>query len=489
VRPEVAESAVTGTGQLPGSGRHDEAVEPGRIELRALRTWIPHAVWHRAGTVRRLLRATVDAGAKAARLAPRLSPTEPDEPPGRTVFDVDARTLMDALEAIGAEPGEAAVAETLLDQLLEHTGARYGALLLRSGSGLRVAAQRADSPELFVSTSDVGTDDGELPLASLRDVLHNHQSHTVRDATVLSDGAASRRRHDAKRLSLLGVPLVSGGTCLGLAYLEDDRGGGAFDVGCRRLVEVLCAQAAKAIVNARLFARIDASRQELSAFNAVLEQRVEERTRALEHNYAALARLERQVAADAERQRLISDLHDGLGSQLLTTMRLLERSELDGQGALLSIRDCVADMRLLLDAAGSDANDLLAVWASLRERWSAQMAACGLATRWSLQTSLESIEVEPRRLLSLMRVVQESLSNAIRHARAGSVEVMLRCDERVIELTVRDDGIGCDGTERSGRGLASMSRRASALGARLRVEAAQPGTRVWLTCPVAAPPA
>jgi GAF domain-containing protein len=146
-------------------------------------------VWHRAATVRRLLPATVDAGAKAARLAPRLPPTAPDEPPGRTVFDVDARTLMDALEAIGAEPGEAAVAETLLDQLLEHTGARYGALLLRSGSGLRVAAQRADSPELFVSTSDVGIEDGELPLACLRDVLRDHQSHTVRDATALSEGA------------------------------------------------------------------------------------------------------------------------------------------------------------------------------------------------------------------------------------------------------------------------------------------------------------
>jgi nitrate/nitrite-specific signal transduction histidine kinase len=91
---------------------------------------------------------------------------------------------------------------------------------------------------------------------------------------------------------------------------------------------------------------------------------------------------------------------DGLGSQLLTTMCLLTRSEFDGHRAPLSIRDC---------------------------------------------------------------------------------------DGRDIELTVRDDGIGCDGTERSGRGLASMSRRASALGARLRVEAAQPGTRVWLTCPVAAP--
>lgn len=404
----------------------------------------------------------------------------------RLDIDVDPGTLISALQAIGAEVDGTRVAETLLGLLLEQCGARYGALVFAAGSELRVAVQRAESPELFVPEPTAWTDGIGLPDGLLREVLDEKRTRVVLDGLGLPEAPRLLRWRGLACVSLICAPLMSRDTCLGVVYLEDDRSQGAFESGRQRLVEVLCAQGANALVNARLFAEIDASRRTLRELNVTLERRVDDRTRALERNFEELARLERRVVADAERQRMIRDLHDGLGSQLLATQRQLERRELGSGDVLQMIRDCIADMRLVLDASGADANDLLIAWASLRARWVSHLRSSGIDSKWSLHTELESLDIGPDRVLNILRIAQESLSNAIRHARAGTVRIELRCDGPDIELSIQDDGIGCEGREGSGRGLANMRRRASLLGGRLVVEPCMPGTRVVLSCPVSA---
>ena len=74
--------------------------------------------------------------------------------------------------------------------------------------------------------------------------------------------------------------------------------------------------------------------------------------------------------------------------------------------------------------------------------------------------------------IAAYRIVQEALTNAIKHARPARVDVTLSCDGRDLEILVVDNGVGSSSvaTNRDGRGIAGMRERASVLGGRLEAE-------------------
>jgi PAS domain S-box-containing protein len=200
---------------------------------------------------------------------------------------------------------------------------------------------------------------------------------------------------------------------------------------------------------------------------------------------------------ESERRRLARELHDRIGANLtaLSLNLRLVRSEwektstrLDDSEKLLDstaqlVRDVLTDMR----PPGLDELGLLA---ALREHAEQVARRSGLA--------LQVLGAEPRPRLppateiALFRVVQEALTNIVKHAHAGAVTISLRPEPGLVTLTVADDGTGFDGEARAmaaGMGMASMRERAEAVGARARVESAPGrGTRVIVEVPhVAAP--
>ncbi|MFD2353615.1 sensor histidine kinase [Nonomuraea ferruginea] len=76
------------------------------------------------------------------------------------------------------------------------------------------------------------------------------------------------------------------------------------------------------------------------------------------------------------------------------------------------------------------------------------------------------------------RIVQEALTNARKHAAASRVTVRLERDNRVLRVTVADDGIGLPPDARAGVGLGSMRERAAELGGTCVVRAAEDGGTV-----------
>ena len=91
---------------------------------------------------------------------------------------------------------------------------------------------------------------------------------------------------------------------------------------------------------------------------------------------------------------------------------------------------------------------------------------------------------------ALFRIVQESLTNVVRHAGATSVQVRLASDGSDLVLTVRDNGTGIAGGPRSGSGigLVSMRERATALGGQLRIMGDPgAGTTIEVTLPLGRP--
>ena len=82
------------------------------------------------------------------------------------------------------------------------------------------------------------------------------------------------------------------------------------------------------------------------------------------------------------------------------------------------------------------------------------------------------------------RVLQESLTNAIRHSEAREIRVSLAREGESIVLEIEDDGVGLDlDAPVAGHGLESMRERASAIGAELEIARPARGTRVRLVVP------
>ncbi|KQP45068.1 ATP-binding protein [Pseudorhodoferax sp. Leaf274] len=199
-----------------------------------------------------------------------------------------------------------------------------------------------------------------------------------------------------------------------------------------------------------------------------LEARVAQREGEIAASYARIAALQREQAATDERQRIMQDLHDGLGAQLFTSLLRAERGALDAPQMSGVLRAAIDEMRVALDALGSDDGDFTAAWTDFRFRWDARLREAGLATRWRQELPEETLVLPPHSTLQVLRIAQEALTNVLKHAQARAVEVTLAWRGGLLQLEVADDGVGMAAPGGAGHGLVNMHARAARLGGRLQ---------------------
>lgn len=217
-----------------------------------------------------------------------------------------------------------------------------------------------------------------------------------------------------------------------------------------------------------------------------LETRVREREQMLKRNYERLRDSERVQATAAERQRIMQDMHDGLGSQLLSSLMLVERGALTQHQVAQILRESIDDMRLAIDALAQGNTDLLASLGNLRFRMEPRFRAAGIDLTWDARGLPEEININPDAVLPILRIVQEALTNALKHSHAKAVSVVMTVDPADdgpwLHVRVTDNGRGIAGERVGGRGLLNMRNRAGRIGAQLKLESVPgAGTRVKLT--------
>jgi signal transduction histidine kinase len=210
--------------------------------------------------------------------------------------------------------------------------------------------------------------------------------------------------------------------------------------------------------------------------NEELEQRVQAKSQELLQSYALLRNTEvaaaRDVARAQERERLTRDMHDGMGAQLMTALRGVERGTLSKEQVTQSLQDGLDELRLLMDSSDQD-QPLLTALANWRGRWDSRLAATGLTLEWDIDDSLEGLELAGDKVVQLMRVLQEAATNVVKHAQATRMAVKVSvvqppaAPQRELHMALADDGIGMpEAQAREGsRGLKNMRFRAQAMGA------------------------
>ncbi len=209
---------------------------------------------------------------------------------------------------------------------------------------------------------------------------------------------------------------------------------------------------------------------------------------------------EAELAVDEERVRLAREIHDGLGHHLTVLNIQLQAAakyiQRDPEKAAEVIDTCREEARLALD----EIRQSVAVMRrtpldgkSLLEALQALVAGFNRSAslRAELITSGQAPDLPPNTSLTLYRVVQESLTNAQKHARnASRVWVNLAYEAQQIRLTVRDDGQALPEDKNAiGFGLAGLRERAEQLGGSLAAEY-QPdgGFQIELRIPIAGEP-
>lgn len=232
---------------------------------------------------------------------------------------------------------------------------------------------------------------------------------------------------------------------------------------------------------------IDAVR-ELAESKATLEARVVERTAQIEQAHEHLRTLESEQATVQERQRIMADMHDGLGASLVGLLGAVQTGSAGRDELERRAHAALQELRLAVDSLDTPPGDLNMALGTVRHRLRDPIEASGVAFDWRVADLPRLAHFSPSRILHLQRILFEAVNNALRHAGAKRIAVDARADADAVEVSVTDDGRGLNGAKATGgRGLMIMQRRASALGGSLDVWSPGSGTRVTLRFPLAAP--
>ena len=201
-----------------------------------------------------------------------------------------------------------------------------------------------------------------------------------------------------------------------------------------------------------------------------------EHTRALEHT-----RLQ-------ERIQLAHDLHDGLGGSLIRSMALVEQAPqpLPNERVLSLLKMLRDDLRQVIDqgsSAGAQVPATPVQWAApLRHRFTRIFDEMGVTSLWDMPPHWQG-RPSALQCLGLTRLVEEALSNTIKHSRARQVRVQCTQPQGgALCLRIEDDGVGFDveAVRHAGLsvGMRSMMARAERIGGALEVVSSSAGTKL-----------
>lgn len=248
------------------------------------------------------------------------------------------------------------------------------------------------------------------------------------------------------------------------------------------------------VLNVLRTARIAFSREEtalLAAIGAQLGGAVEN---------ARLYQQAEQLAVVEERQRLARELHDSVTQTLYSANLLTESGRraavaeqatntaimLERVGSL--VQDALKEMRLLVYELRPPQLEQQGLVTALQQRLDAVESRTGIKTRLEISGQPQ---LAPSQEEALYRIALEALNNALKHAAATEVKVVLEGDGNRVRLAVTDNGRGIDGAAREasgGMGMITMRERAAHLGATFSVESQLgQGTSVEVKFPVQAP--
>jgi signal transduction histidine kinase len=366
------------------------------------------------------------------------------------------RAMNDAVLAIAAEATIEPMLQRLAHSARELVDAKYAAIGVPDGAGAFAQFITSGmSDELIAAMGPLPRTHGLLG-AMLTSPVPYRTTDIRRDPRFRGWWPSA---HPQMR-SFLGVPIVANSGIVGALYLTDKIGADDFDEADQRLIEMLAVHAALAIEKTRLYERS----RELSI--------VEERNRLARELHDSVTQKLFGVTLTAESAATIVDRDPAEAKQQLQRLQQLARA------AMEELRSLIFELR-------PPEVETEGLATALRKHVDVLQRVHGHAVALSVDCETTPGTNDDAEVL---RIAQEALQNALRHAAAQRVDVRLQAHNGRLRLDVTDDGVGFDPTDPGLRsqhlGLTSMEERARALGGRLTIASQLgQGTTVTLEVP------
>ncbi len=211
---------------------------------------------------------------------------------------------------------------------------------------------------------------------------------------------------------------------------------------------------------------------------------------ALTASNAARRQLEVQQAIEVERERLMGEVHDGIGSSLVTALAVAKR-EGHSNATIDLLSKAISELKITVDSLDTLDGDLLALLGNLRHRLEPGLEKAGLAVKWDVNVVPMLPWLDSANALQLLRLVQEATSNALVHSNA--TQLVFRCmplfenGKEGIAIEIEDNGQGFNllTSVKKGKGLETMQARANALQGMLNcLSSPGEGTKLTLWLPL-----
>ncbi len=226
------------------------------------------------------------------------------------------------------------------------------------------------------------------------------------------------------------------------------------------------------------------ARKTVTQSNGILAAKLIEQSAELDRSYDAQKQmLHRQVVLE-ERQRIVRDMHDGIGGQLLGLMMQVRNGGVDKIEVEQGLQSSLADLRLIVDSMDSAEDGLAETLRSFEHRVRAQVEAAGMAfeVKHGLNDGLPG--PGPRPTLQILRILQEAVTNAMRHSGGNAISLSSAyTEEGAIVISIGDNGRGIPDAVQGGRGLINMRTRALAVGGQLEIHPQEVGTLIRFVIP------
>jgi signal transduction histidine kinase len=205
---------------------------------------------------------------------------------------------------------------------------------------------------------------------------------------------------------------------------------------------------------------------------------------ALQAAYAEREKASVREALQDERQRIMRDMHDGLGAQLADMLSLLHMQNAPREDLERRVRESIDELRITIDSMEAVEGDLGTVLGALRARLERRFNGSAVRLNWQVDALPALDYLTPAKVQHVQRIVLEAFTNILKHAKATNIVVSAKAEADGIVLSVTDDGTGFDPAKAfDGHGIRNMQSRAGEIGGVLTVRQKDIGTEVRLVLP------
>lgn len=226
--------------------------------------------------------------------------------------------------------------------------------------------------------------------------------------------------------------------------------------------------------------------------NQTLAEKLSEREKEILAQQALLIQAEKDRVKLTERARLSQDIHDGIGSALTGTLIGLRNSNTTTDQAAQSVRECIDDIRIVMESLEPSANDLSMLLGTLKQRFADRLQTSGLQIHWDIADLPVLPWLDAPQALDILRALQEIITNTLKHAKASHMYLSAGIAHETnqpdsVFIRIKDDGQGFDpATQTQGRGMSNIHTRLARIGARITLtNQAGQGTQYDIRLPLA----